>query len=225
MPLKLLIADEQRVLRDGLKAIFAAHDEFEVAGECAAGVDAVSLARRLRPDIVLMEVSLTGLNGLEATVEILRHWPDARVLILSQYDDEPTVVGAVKAGARGYVLKRASSTDLMEALRVVGKGGFYLSPQVSDRLVARIQRGNLEVNVTPQIGGLSPRELQVLRLVAEGQTSKDIATVLDLSLQTVRSYRKTMMKKLNVKNVAGLTQLALAAGVTRAARHANAGVA
>ena len=131
------------------------------------------------------------------------------------YDDEHSVVSAIRSGARGFVLKKASHDDLVDALRTVAKGGSYLSPQVSDKLLVRIQRGDLDAKAEPSgLEGLSPRELQVLRLVAEGKTSKEIADVLDLGLQTVRSYRKTMMKKLGVNNVASLTQLALDAGVT-----------
>ena len=132
------------------------------------------------------------------------------------YDDEHSVVSAIRSGARACVLKKASDSDLVDALRTVGKGGSYLSPQVSDRLLSRIQRGDLESKPLPALlEGLSPRELQVLRMVAEGKTSKDIAVMLNLGVQTVRSYRKTMMKKLNVSNVASLTQLALSAGITQ----------
>ncbi len=132
------------------------------------------------------------------------------------YDDEHSVVSAIRSGARAFVLKKASDSDLVDALRTVAKGGSYLSPQVSDRLLSRIQRGDLESKPLPTVlEGLSPRELQVLRMVAEGKTSKEIAVMLDLGLQTIRSYRKTMMKKLNVNNVANLTQLALSAGITR----------
>ena len=141
--------------------------------------------------------------------------PGVKVVILSMYDDENSVVSAIRSGARAFVLKKASSGELLDALRTVARGGSYLSSQVSDRLLARIQRGDLRYpRRAARSRSLSPRELQVLRLVAEGKTSKDIAALLDLGLQTVRSYRKTMMKKLGVNNVAGLTQLALAAGIT-----------
>jgi DNA-binding NarL/FixJ family response regulator len=167
---------------------------------------------------------LPGLNGIEATAELLRHVPSAKVVILSMYDDERSVVGAIRSGARAFVLKRASDSDLLDALRTVAKGGSYLSPQVSDQLLKRIQRGDLEAGAVPSaLETLSPRELQVMRLVAEGQTSKEIAALLDLGLQTVRSYRKTLMKKLGVNNVAGLTQIALAAGLTRLPSHAKDG--
>jgi DNA-binding NarL/FixJ family response regulator len=176
----------------------------------------VQICKQKRPDVVLMDIGLPGLNGIETTVEILRHCPDMKVVILSMYDDEHSVVSAIRSGARAFVLKKASDNDLLDALRTVAKGGSYLSPQVSDRLLHRIQKGDLDSKPAPTVlDGLSPRELQVLRLVAEGKTSKEIAVMLDLGLQTVRSYRKTMMKKLGVNNVAGLTQMALTAGITR----------
>jgi two-component system response regulator NreC len=135
------------------------------------------------------------------------------------YDDEESVVTAIRSGARGFILKKASDMDLVEALRMVARGGAYLSPEVSDRFLGRVQRGDLESRPTaPAIESLSPREVQVLRMVADGKTSKEIAGVLDLREQTIRSYRKTMMKKLKVNNVAGLTQLAMSSGVTNLSR-------
>jgi DNA-binding NarL/FixJ family response regulator len=149
--------------------------------------------------------------------EILRHAPETRVIMLSMYDDEHRVVSAIRSGARAFVLKKASSQDLLEALRAVAKGGSYLSPQVSDCLLQRIQSGDLKSDpVASALAHLAARELQVLRLVAEGNSSKDIAVVLNLGLQTVRGYRKTMMKKLGLNNVASLTQLAIANGITEA---------
>ena len=215
MAATVVIVDDHKILRDGLKAILRFGDEFEVVGESDSGSEAILLVRKLKPDIVIMDVFINGLNGIEATVDILRTAPSTRIVILSMYDDENTVISAVRSGARAFVLKKASDNDLLVALRTVASGGFYLSPQVSDRLVTRIQRGDLEIRPGTQLSQLSPRELQVLRLVAEGKTSKEIATMLDIGLQTVRSYRKTMMKKLSVNNVAGLTQLALSAGLTR----------
>ena len=216
MAQQILLVDDHKIMRDGIKAILKHNEEFRIVAEAENGVDAVQHAKRSAPDIVLMDIGLPGLNGIEATTEILRHCPDTKVIILSMYDDEHSVVSAIRSGARAFVLKKASDSDLVDALRTVAKGGSYLSPQVSDALLNRIQRGDLESKPLPSaLEGLSPRELQVLRLVAEGKTSKEIANMLDLGLQTVRSYRKTMMKKLSVNNVAGLTQLALAAGLTR----------
>ena len=213
MPFDVVLVDDHKLVRDGVKTILERGAEFRVVGEVENGADAVQLCRNAQPDIVLMDIGLPGMNGIEATTELLRHCPGVKVIILSMFDDENSVVSAIRSGARAFVLKKASSAELMDALRTVARGGSYLSAQVSDRLLTRIQRGDLEPKDRP-LEGLSPRELQVLRLVAEGKTSKDIAALLDLGLQTVRSYRKTMMKKLGVNNVAGLTQLALAAGLT-----------
>jgi DNA-binding NarL/FixJ family response regulator len=215
MPFHVLLVDDHKIMRDGIRAILRHNEEFTIVGEAENGSEAVQLCRRKKPEIVLMDIGMPGLNGIEATQEILRHVPETRVIILSMYDDEHSVVSAIRSGARAFVLKRASDNDLVDALRTVARGGSYLSPQVSDKLLHRIQRGDLESKPEPSaLEGLSPRELQVLRLVAEGKTSKEIAVMLDLGLQTVRSYRKTMMKKLGVNNVAGLTQLALSAGLT-----------
>jgi DNA-binding NarL/FixJ family response regulator len=224
MPHDVLLVEDHVILRDGIKVILQQSPEFRVIGEVSTGADAIQFCRKSRPHVVLMDVSLPGLNGIEATAEILRHCPETKVIILSMYDDEDTVVSALRSGARGFVLKKASLGDLIDAMRLVAKGGSYLSSQVSDRLLLRIQKGNLNPKPVPAaLEGLSPRELQVLRLVADGKTSKEIAVLLNIGLQTVRSYRKTMMKKLGVNNVAGLTQLALSAGVAgRAAQEFRA---
>jgi DNA-binding NarL/FixJ family response regulator len=215
MAYDIVLVDDHKLVRDGVKTILERGGEFRVVGEAESGTEAVQLCRRLNPPLVLMDIGLPGMNGIDATTEIMRHCPDTRIVMLSMYDDENSVVGAIRSGARGFVLKKASSAELLDALRAVAKGGSYLSSQVSDRLLHRIQKGDLDLKAQHRaLDELSPRELQVLRLVAEGKTSKDIAVLLDLGLQTVRSYRKTMMKKLGVNNVAGLTQVALAAGLT-----------
>jgi DNA-binding NarL/FixJ family response regulator len=213
-PLGIVLVDDHKLVRDGVRTILERGNEFRVVGEAENGAEAVLLCQKVHPDIVLMDIGLQGINGIETTNELRRHCPGAKVIILSMFDDENSVVGAIRSGARAFVLKRASSSELLDALRTVARGGSYLSSQVSDRLLSRIQRGDLDTRGHGVLESLSPRELQVLRLVAEGKTSKDIAALLDLGLQTVRSYRKTMMKKLGVNNVAGLTQLALASGLT-----------
>ncbi|HEY7389189.1 MAG TPA: response regulator transcription factor [Bryobacteraceae bacterium] len=213
-PLGVVLVDDHKLVRDGVRTILERGAEFRVVGEAENGSEAVDLCQKIRPDIVLMDIGLPGMNGIETTNELRRHCPGIKVVILSMFDDENSVVGAIRSGARAFVLKRASSGELLDALRTVARGGSYLSGQVSDRLLSRIQRGDLDTRENSLLESLSPRELQVLRLVAEGKTSKDIAVLLDLGLQTVRSYRKTMMKKLGVNNVAGLTQLALASGLT-----------
>jgi two-component system response regulator DegU len=144
MPFNLLLVDDHRIMRNGIKAILGRGEEFRVVGEAENGTDAVQLVKELRPDLVLMEIDLPGLNGVETTAEILRHHPDCKVAILSMYDDENSVVGAIRSGARAFILKKASGTDLLDALRAVANGGAYLSPQVADRLLRRIQKGDLE---------------------------------------------------------------------------------
>ena len=218
MSCSVLLVDDHKIMRDGIRAILSRDPDLRVVGEAENGSDALQFVKSSRPDLVLMDIGLPGLNGVETTSEILRHHPECKVVILSMYEDENTVVGAIRSGARGFILKKVSDSDLLDALHVIMQGGAYLSPQVSDRLLTRIQKGDL--NSRPAAGALSvlsPREVQVLRLVADGKTSKEIANMLDLSEQTVRSYRKTMMKKLGVNNVAGLTQLALSAGVAHIA--------
>ena len=216
MAFSVLLVDDHKIMRDGIRAILCRGDEFRVVGEAESGPDAVQSVRRHHPDLVLMDIGLPGLNGVETTVEILRFHPECKIVILSMYDDENSVVSAIRSGARAFILKKASDTDLLEALRMVARGGAYLSPQVSDRLLSRIQKGDLESKpANAALDMLAPRELQVLRLVAQGKTSKEIAVALDLREHTIRSYRKTMMKKLGVNNVAGLTQLAVSTGLTQ----------
>jgi DNA-binding NarL/FixJ family response regulator len=216
MPHTILIVDDHRILRDGVQAILERGGEFRVVGTAENAADALRLCKKYRPELVLMDIGLSGMSGIDATSEILRHCAETKVVILSMYDDEQTVVEAIRSGAQGYVIKKASDTDLLNALRAVLRGGSYLSPEVSDRIIKCIKRGDgASQPAHALITRLSPREIQVLRLVAEGKTSKDVAVLLDLGLQTVRTYRKTMMKKLGVSNVAGLTQVALAAGLTR----------
>lgn len=220
MPSRLLIVDDHRIMRDGIKAMLHGQaEEFVIIGEAETGDDAVRMASELMPDIVLVDIGLPGLNGIEVTTELNRHHPDMKVVVLSMYGDEDAIVAAVRAGARAFLVKSASRNDLLTALRAVSKGGSYLSPSVSDRLLSRLQKnevgGNGETNLPRVLDALSPRELQILRMVAEGKSSKEVALLLNLSLETVRSYRKSMMKKLQVNNAAGVTQLAITHGLTR----------
>jgi DNA-binding NarL/FixJ family response regulator len=215
MPYSVLLVDDHKILRDGIKAILERSDEFLVVGEAGDGVHAVRICKKIHPDLVLMDIELPGVNGIEATTEIVRYCPRTKVMILTMYDDENSVVAAFRAGVRAFLLKKVSSADLVDALRTVSKGGSYLSPEVSDHLLTRIQQSDLDARQIPgPLDKLSPREQQVLRLVAAGKSSKDIAIMLELGLQTVRTYRKTLMKKIGVNSVAGLTQVALRAGLT-----------
>jgi DNA-binding NarL/FixJ family response regulator len=213
VPHDVLLVDYFKLMRDGIRAILERDAEFRVVGEAESGNDAVRLCKTTHPELVIMDIGVPGMNGIEATTEILQHCPQTQVLIVSIHDDQNAVLSAIRSGARGFLLKRASAGDLIDALRTVALGGSYLSSQVSDRLLRRIQSGELQLRPSQAPAEkLSPRERQVLCLIAAGKTSKDIAVMLDLGEQTVRSYRKTLMKKLCVNNVAGLTQMALSAG-------------
>ncbi len=213
MAYSVLLVEDHKIMRDGIRALLDRSGEFTVVGDAGSGPEAVQLCRETRPDLVLMDLGLPGLNGVDTTIELLRHSPSLKIVILSMYDDEDSVVSSIRAGARGYVVKRASAGDLLDALRVVVRGGSYLSPHVSEQLLARIRRGDADTaSRHPLLSQLTPREFQVLGLIVEGKASKEIAVMLDLGVETVRSYRKTMMKKLNVNNVAGLIRVALAAG-------------
>jgi DNA-binding NarL/FixJ family response regulator len=214
-PYDVLLVDYHRLIRDGMRAILDGSPEFQIVGEADNGADAVRLCKERHPDLVLMDVGLPGVNGIEATAEILRHSPKTRVVIVSVYDDDNSVLSAIRSGARGFVLKRVSSSgDLIDALREVARGGSYLSSQLAARLLDSLQSGELQRMTSPgPLEKLSLREQQVLRLIADGKTSKDIAVLLALGEQTVRSYRKTLMKKLGVNNAAALTQRALSANL------------
>lgn len=214
MSYRVLIVEDHKIMRDGIKALLERSGEFAVAGDVETGVEAIRICTEIHPDIVLMDIGLPGLNGVDSTVELLRHCPSTRVIMLSMYDDEDSVVSSIRAGARGYVVKQASSAELLDALRAVARGTSYLSPHVSERLLSRIRRGEAEtISRHPLLAQLTPREFQVLGLIIQGKASKEIAVVLNLGVETVRSYRKTMMKKLGVNNVAGLIRVALAAGL------------
>lgn len=214
MPYNVLLVDDHKIMRDGIRSLIERSTDFCVVGEAENGIDAVQLTKKIRPDVVLMDIGLPGMNGIDATLEVLRHCPATKVVVLSMYDDEHSVMAAIRCGARAFLLKKASSGDLLDALRTVAHGGSYLSSQVSDHLLTRIQKGDLDENRKPgPLEGLSPRELQVLRLIAAGKTSKEIASLLDLGLQTIRTYRKTLMRKIGVSNIAGLTQFAMSSGL------------
>ena len=219
MPCEVLLVDDHKILRDGIKAILERSGEFRVVAEAGNGPNALQLVRKLRPRLVLMDIGMPGLDGVETTAEILRIDPTCSVAILSMFDDHHSVVNAMRAGARAFILKRASDLDLVGALRMVASGGMYVSPEVSNLVLDQMKRGDGKLRpVSSALDGLSPREQQVMRLVADGKTSKEIAVLLDLREQTVRTYRKTMMKKLGINNAPKLTQLALTLGIMPVSR-------
>lgn len=213
MPLRVILVDDHKIVREGIRAILAREPQYEILAEAGTGAEAVSLCRKLKPDLVLMDISLPGINGLEATAEVVRHCPGIKVVILSMYADKESVLTATRYGARAYVLKSASSNELLEALRRVAGGDSYFSSQVANWLFEAVRQAVEQEGKPTPVAALTSRETQLLRLIASGKSSKEIATLLNLQISTIRTYRKHMMHKLGVTNVAGLTRIAIAAGL------------
>jgi two-component system nitrate/nitrite response regulator NarL len=210
---RLLLVDEHRITRDGIKALIERSGEFEVIAEADDGSDAIRILQGINPDLVVIVAGASSEPAIETTRRILQHAATAPVLILSMTQDEELTIAAFKAGARGLVLNKASAGDLLNALRTVVQGGSYFS--------SAIQQDNTPANRSLFSRTLTPRELDVLRLVTIGATSKEIASKLELSVETVRSYRKAIMRKLHVNNVAGLIQVAIQEGLAQWTRHSG----
>jgi DNA-binding NarL/FixJ family response regulator len=206
--IKILLAEDHTIVRQGLKLILAAHSDLEVIGEAANGREAVELAASLKPDIVLMDVAMPELNGIEATRRIVQDSPRLRVLVLSMHKEAVYVREILKAGARGYILKDAIDTELVNAVRSVARGDGYISPAVSGALL-----NDYRQNVTDPLDLLSSREREVLQLIAEGKTNKEIAVRLNLSVYTVDSHRSKLMEKLNLHNTGELVRFAVKSGL------------
>ncbi|MBU6401474.1 MAG: response regulator transcription factor [Verrucomicrobia bacterium] len=210
----LLLADDHTIVRQGLRALLQQDDGIQVVGEAETGRQAVQLARKLLPEIVVMDIAMPMLNGLEATRQIVRDTPVTKVLILSCYNDGEYVRRATEAGASGYLLKQTAADDLLKAIREVQHGNAYFSPAVSKQLLESY-RDNAVARVTGEknVDSLTSRELEVLQLIAEGQANKQIAAELCLSIKTIEKHRQQLMNKLNIHDIAGLTRYAVARGV------------
>jgi DNA-binding NarL/FixJ family response regulator len=203
-----LLADDHTIVRQGLKLILAAQPDFEVVGEAANGREAAELAEKLKPDIVLMDVQMPDLNGIEATRRMVAANARIKVLVLSMHKEALYVREVLKAGARGYILKDAIDTELLSAMRSVARGDGYISQAVSGTLVADYR----EQSSNP-LDLLSTREREVLQLIAEGKTNKEVATRLNLSVYTVDSHRGKIMEKLNLHSAGELVRFAMKNGL------------
>jgi len=203
-----LLADDHTIVRQGLKLILSAHPDLAVAGEAANGREAVEMAQKLKPDIVLMDVAMPELNGIEATRRMVEANSRLKVLVLSMHKEAVYVREILKAGARGYILKDAIDTELLNAVRSVAKGDGYISPAVSGALLNDYRK-----DVTDPVDLLSGREREVLQLIAEGKTNKEIATRLNLSVYTIDSHRGKIMEKLNLHSTGELVRFALKHGL------------
>jgi DNA-binding NarL/FixJ family response regulator len=214
MSTRVVLVQGCGVMRAGLRALIERDGQFSVVGEAASQGEALQICKADSPDLVLIDFSLTQLNGIATITQILCDYPQIRVVILSAGDCADAVTEAFRSGARAFVLRGESGSTLLEVMDVVSKGGFYLSIELHRQLLQRVQSRRTELDgQSPELESLSPRELEVLRLVASGQSTKDVAVTIGLTIETVRSYRKTMMKKLRVSNVAVLTAFAITNGI------------
>lgn len=216
MRTRIVLADDHALVRQGLRALLSAVPEFEVVGEAGNGREALRLIRSQAPQVVLMDVAMPELNGLDATAHALRENPQLKVIIVSMHATEAYVIEALRAGAVGYLLKNADAEELERAIRAVARGERYLAPSVSQHVIDRF----LRVDGGDQGGGeptLSARQREVLQLIAEGRSTREIAERLNLSVKTVETHRAQLMQRLEIFEVAGLTRYALRIGLIDAA--------
>lgn len=206
--IKILLADDHSLVRHGFRMILSAQPDMEIAGEAGNGREAVELVQKLKPDVVVMDVTMPELNGIEATRRLIELSPRTRVLALSMHKDAVYVREILRAGGRGYLLKDSADADLLAAVRAVAKGEGYLSPGVSDAVLSDYRR-----HVTDPLDLLTTREREVLQLIAEGKTNKEIATSLTLSVYTVEAHRGRLMEKLNLHSTGELVRFAIRSGL------------
>ena len=219
---RVLIADDHTLVREGLRALLRTEPDIEIVGEAETGREAVQLATTLKPDVVLIDIAMPLLSGLEATRQIARQAPSSRVLILSSYSDDDYVHQLAEAGGAGYLLKQAAFADVIRAIREAIKGNTFFSPAISKRLSDHyretIVRG---VPVRKSTDLLTSRETEVLQLIAEGGGNKRIAAELGISVKTVERHRQRLMHKLDIHDVAGLTRYAISKGLIETSADAS----
>jgi DNA-binding NarL/FixJ family response regulator len=215
--IRVLLVDDHTILRQGVRALLARESDMEVIGEAGDGVEAIDLVSNLHPDVVVMDVVMPRMNGLEATRKLRELYPELRILILSMYDDNEYVTQIIQAGAAGYVLKHAAGNDLVSAIRDVHKGASFLYPPIAAKLIDDYVRryNNKEEEEAAEGEPLTPRERQVLTLIAEGHTNGQIAELLDVSRKTVDTHRANAMRKLELHDVTELVKYALRTGLIK----------
>jgi DNA-binding NarL/FixJ family response regulator len=211
----VLLVDDHTIVRQGLKALLSSEKNITIIGEAQTGREAVDLAAQLRPNVVIMDLAMPRLNGAEATRQILKTAPSAKVIVLSTYGDDEHVQQALAAGAAAYLLKQTAAEDVVDAIREVSKGNAYFSPAIAKRLREQTVQQPGETPRTPEVE-LTQREAEVLQLIAEGYANKQIAAELNLSVKTVEKHRQQVMQKLNIHNIAGLVRHAAAKGIIEA---------
>jgi DNA-binding NarL/FixJ family response regulator len=211
--IKVLVVDDHAILRDGIRALLGLHDDIEIVGEASEGKEAIEKAQQLIPDVVIMDIAMPGMDGLEATRRIRKKSPEVKVLVLTQHDNREYILSAIKAGAAGYVPKRALGSDLVSAIRTVYKGDSFLYPSAATALIEDyLQQAEGEEEPYDR---LTAREREILKLIADGHTSREIADMLFLSLKTVLGHRAKVMEKLDLHNRTELIKYAMRKGLIK----------
>jgi DNA-binding NarL/FixJ family response regulator len=211
---RAIIADDHRIMREGLRSLLERSGDFECIAEADDGYQAVMLATELRPDIVIMDIAMPNLNGIEATRQIKSELPEVEVVVLSMHATRNYVLQVLQAGASAYLLKDSAFEELSTALLAISRGGMYLSPAITKMAALANLKGGPSGGIAGQVEHLTKRELQVLQLIAEGKSTKDIAARLELSVKTVETHRKQIMDKLEIRSIAGLTKYCIREGLT-----------
>lgn len=210
---KVVIAEDHTILREGLKALLASSNELIVCGEAGNGKEAVKLVLDLKPDIVLMDLSMPKAHGLEAIREIRKSCPSTRILVLTVHNDEEYITATLQAGADGYVLKHDSYLELINSIRTVLRGKPYLSPSISETIIEGYLHGKRSVEVKTGYEALTARERETLKLIAEGVKTREVADFMGISVKTAEKHRSNLMKKLNLHNVSAITAFAAKKGL------------
>jgi len=210
--IKVLVVDDHTIVRDGICALLALAGDMEVVGEAANGSEALKMVKELRPDVVLMDIAMPIMDGLEATRRIHREFPRIAILVLTQYDDKEYVFPVIEAGASGFISKVAASSELANGIRAVYQGDSYLSPQVAKLLIQNYQQGGGRASLDPY-ERLTERERDVLKLLAEGHTAQEIADMLVITIKTVEGHKTNLMAKLDLHNRVELVKYALRKGI------------
>jgi DNA-binding NarL/FixJ family response regulator len=214
--IRVLLTDDHILFRQGIRTLLTAEPDMEVTGEAGNAADAVNLARQMRPDVVLMDIGMAGMSSFEATRQIRKERPDTRVVFLSMYDDEDYLAECVDIGGSGYILKESPVEQLVTAIREVHRGGSYLSPRLLTKLVDNFRMQGHEGSVRqPRFGTLTKREREILKLLAEGLSVKEIAAGFDLSVKTVEAHKFNLMRKLDIHNKAQLVTYAIQKKIVR----------
>jgi len=211
--IRILLADDHNIMRRGLRLLLERQPGFEVVGEAADGRQAAERAEETKPDVVMLDIAMPNMSGIEAAQRIRALLPQAAIVILSMHSDEGYVIRALKAGAKGYLLKDSAESDLIEAIRAVSEGKAFFSPEISKILVEDYVRDMKKRGAEDSYELLTPREREILHLLAEGKSNKDVATLLNLSLYTVETHRRNLQDKLNLHSLAELILYAVRKGL------------